>query len=338
VAHEAGRHVVRIDGRHIEASSLGFLVALGQALGATHCDLGAVLERWPAGGVLLVDTYERLAPIDEWLRDTMLPQFPARSLVVIAGRHEAETAWRTNLDWGALTRVHALGNLRPDESRTYLARCGVPVQQHEEALTFTRGHPLALSLTADVLTRGDRLAPSRLDAEPEIVRLLIEKFVQEVPSREHRLALHACVTARALTEPLLAAALGQDDVHDLFEWLGHLSFVESGPYGLFPHDLARDVVYMDFRWRDPEAAYRITERLLSHLYGRLERTQGLEQLRVWFDVIYPQRYNVHLRAYIEWEGFSTSYSDTANAADHDAILRMVERHEGRESAAFAVSE
>jgi len=335
VAHEAGRRVVRIDGRHIEASSLGFLVALGQALGATHGDLGAVLERWPAGGVLLVDTYERLAPIDEWLRDTMLPQLPARSLVVIAGRHEAETAWRTNLDWGALTRVHVLGNLRPDESRTYLARCGVPVQHHEEALTFTRGHPLALSLTADVLTRGDRLAPSRLDAEPEIVRLLIEKFVQEVPSREHRLALHACVTARALTEPLLAAALGQDDVHELFEWLGHLSFVESGPYGLFPHDLARDVVYMDFRWRDPEAAYRITERLLSHLYGRLERTQGLEQLRVWFDVIYPQRYNVHLRAYIEWEGFSTSYSDTANAADHDAILRMVERHEGRESAAIA---
>jgi hypothetical protein len=119
-----------------------------------------------------------------------------------------------------------LGNLRPDESRTYLTRCGVPVQQHDEALTFTRGHPLALSLTADVLTRGDRLAPARLDAEPEIVRLLIEKFVQEVPSREHRLALHACVTARALTEPLLAAALDRDDVHELFEWLGHLSFVE----------------------------------------------------------------------------------------------------------------
>ena len=334
-AREAGRHVVSIDGRNIEASSLGFLAALSQALGATPCDLGAVLERWPAGGVLLVDTYERLAPLDEWLRDTMLPQLPARSVVVIAGRHDPATAWRTNLDWAALTRVHPLGNLRPDESRTYLTRCGVPVQQHEEALAFTRGHPLALSLTADVLTRGDRLAPSRLDAEPEIVRLLIEKFVQEAPSRGHRLALHACVTARALTEPLLAAALDQDDVHELFEWLGHLSFVETGPYGLFPHDLARDVVYMDFRWRDPDAAYRITERLLSHLYDRLERTQGLDQLRVWFDLIYPQRYNAHLWAYIEWEGFSTSYADTACATSHDAILGMVERHEGPESAAIA---
>jgi DNA-binding winged helix-turn-helix (wHTH) protein len=335
VADEAGRHVVRIDGRHIEASSLGFLVALSQALGAPRCDLSAVLERWPAGGVLLVDTYERLATLDEWLRDTVLPQLPARSLVVIAGRHQPATAWRTYLDWAALTRVHALANLHPDESRTYLTRCGVPVQHHEEALTFTRGHPLALSLTADVLTRGDRLAPSRLDAEHEIVRLLIEKFVQEVPSRDHRLALHACVTARALTEPLLAAALDRDDVHELFDWLGHLSFVESGPYGLFPHDLARDVVYMDFRWRDPDAAYRITERLLSHLYDRLERTQGLDQLRVWFDLIYPQRYNVHLRPYLEWEGFSTTFAEMARAADHDAILEMVERCEGPESAAIA---
>ena len=213
----------------------------------------------------------------------------------------------------------------------FLNRCGVPVQHHEEALAFTRCHPLALALAADVLTRGDRLAWSRLDAEPEIVRLLIERFVQDVPSRDHRLALHACVTARALTESLLAAALDRDDVHELFEWLGHLPFVESGPYGLFPHDLARDIVYMDFRWRDPDAAYRITERLLSDLYDRLERTQGLDQLRVWFDVIYPQRYNVHLRPFLEWEGFSTSYADTARAADHGTILDMVERHEGPES-------
>jgi hypothetical protein len=335
VAHEAGRHVVRIDGRNIEASPLGFLVALSDVLGGGRYDLNAALERWPAGCVLLVDTYERLTPLDEWLRNVLLPQLPSRSLVVLAGRHEPQTAWRTGVDWAALTRTHALGNLRPHESRTYLTRCGVPVQHHEEALGFTRGHPLALSLTADVLTRGDRLASSRLDAEPEIVRLLIEKFVQEVPSREHRLALHACVTARSLTEPLLAAALERHDVPELFEWLGHLSFVESGPYGLFPHDLARDVVYMDFRWRDPDAAYRITERLLSHLYDGLKRTQGLGQLRVWFDVIYPQRYNVHLRPYIEWEGFSTSYAETAGTADHEAMLRMVECHEGGESAAIA---
>jgi hypothetical protein len=167
------------------------------------------------------------------------------------------------------------------------------------------------------------------------VRLLIEKFVQDVPSRAHRLALHACVSAHATTEPLLAAALDRTDVHDLFEWLAHLSFVESGPYGLFPHDLARDVVYMDFRWRDPDAAFRVTERLIGYLYDRLERTQGMRQLRVWFDVIYLQRYNSRLRPYMEWAGFGTMYVERASAADRVTILGTIEQHEGPESAAIA---
>jgi DNA-binding winged helix-turn-helix (wHTH) protein len=335
VAHESSRVVVRIDGRNIDASPLGFIVALSRALGADRCELSAVIERWPAGGVLFVDTYEVLTSLDDWLRDTLLPQLPARSLVVIAGRHDPAATWRTNVHWAALTRIHPLGNLDPGDSRTFLDRCGVAAEHHDDALAFTRGHPLALSLTADVLTRGDRVVPARLETEPEVVRLLIEKFVQDVPSPAHRLALHTCVSAHATTEPLLAAALDQADVHDVFEWLGRLSFVESGPYGLFPHDLARDVVYIDFRWRDPDAAYRVTERLIAYLYGRLERTQGLEKLRTWFDVIYLQRYNSRLRPYMDWEGLGTTDVETAKPGDHAVILETVERYEGPASAAIA---
>jgi DNA-binding winged helix-turn-helix (wHTH) protein len=335
VAHDASRALVRIDGRNIEPSVTGFLVALRHALGVEGFDVSAILERWPAGGVLLVDTYERLAPLDDWLRHTLLPQLPARSLVVIAGRHEPGTAWRTGVDWAALTRIHSLGNLAPDDSRTYLTRCEVPVEHHDEALSFTRGHPLALSLVADVLTRSARFASSRLDTEPDVVRLLLEKFVQDVPSRDHRLALHACVTVWATTEPLLAAALDRSDAHDLFEWLGHLAFIEHGPYGLFPHDLARDVVWLDFRWRDPDAAYRVIERVLGYLYERLERTSGFDRQRVWFDLLYVQRYNPGIRPFLDWASFGTAYAETAGARDHAAIVGMVERHEGPASAAIA---
>lgn len=334
-AAEAGRGVVRIDGRNIEASPAGFLVALGHALGTDRVDVHSALERWPAGGVLLVDTYEMLSPLDEWLRGTLLPQFPARSLIVMAGREDPATAWRTGVDWSALTHIHRLDNLSPADGRAYLTRCGVPEEHHDDALAFTRGHPLALSLIADLLIRGKRLGSSRFEYEPEIVRLLLERFVQDVPSRDHRLALHACVTVWATTEPLLAAALGRSDAHDLFAWLEDLSFIEHGPYGLFPHDLARDVVYADFRWRDPDSAYRVTERVLGHLYERLERTTGLERQRIWFDVLYAQRYNPSLRPFFEWTGFGTAYAETAGVRDHAAIIEMVERHEGPASASIA---
>ena len=335
VAEELGRTSLRIDGRNIEASPTGFLVALSQAIGVDRVDLPAVIERWPAGAVLLVDTYELLARLDDWLRQTLLPQLPAQTLVVIAGRDEPAAAWRTDGAWAALTRITRLGNLSADEGRRYLTRCGVTAEHHDEAMAFTRGHPLALSLIADMLTRDDRFAPSRLDSEPEIVRLLLETFVQKIPTRDHRLALHACVTAWATTEALLGAALERSDVHEIFEWLGRLPFIEHGPYGLFPHDLARDVVYMDFRWRDPDEAYRVTERVLGYLYERLDRTQGLDQQRVWFDILFVQRYNACLRPYFEWASFGTAYAETANAGERATIVEMVERHEGRESAAMA---
>jgi DNA-binding winged helix-turn-helix (wHTH) protein len=335
VAQEHGRAVVRIDGRHIEPSPAAFVAALSQAIGAGGADLGTVIGAWPVGAVLVIDTCELLAPLDDWLRQTLLPQLPAGSPVVIAGRDEPAPVWRTDVAWAPLTRIRALGNLSADDSRAYLTKCGVPPEHHDEAMTFTRGHPLALSLIADMLTRPDRFAPSRLDSEPEIVRLLLEAFVQKIPSREHRLALHACVTAWATTEALLAAALERPDAHDVFEWLASLSFIEHGPYGLFPHDLARDVLSMDFRWRDPDAAYRVTERVLAYLYERLNRTLGLDRQRVWFDIIFVQRYNAALRSCFEWAGFGTAYAETANAVERLAIIDMVERHEGRESAAIA---
>ena len=335
VAEEVGRPVVRIDGRNIEASPTGLLAALSQALGVERVDLPAVIERWPTGAVLIIDTYELLAGLDDWLRQTLLPQLPAQSLVVIAGRDEPAAAWRTDGAWAALTRITRLGNLGADEGRLYLTRCGVTAEHHDEAMAFTRGHPLALSLIADMLTREDRFAPSRLDSEPEIVRLLLETFVQKIPTRDHRRALHACVTTWATTEAIVAAAVERSDVREIFEWLARLPFIEHGPYGLFPHDLARDVVYMDFRWRDPDEAYRVTERVLGYLYERLDRTQGLEQQRVWFDILFVQRYNACLRPFFEWASFGTAYSEAANASERAAILQMIERHEGSESASIA---
>ena len=335
IARDAGRRVMQIDGRYVEPTPAGLLLAVGQAIQTSRVDLTDVIAQWPEGALLFIDTYELLADLDDWLRDTLLPQLPSRSLAVVAGRLEPAPRWRTGVEWGGLTRVSTLGNLRPDEGRLYLTRCGVGAEHHDEALAFTRGHPLALSIVADVLTRGERLGTARLTNEPEIVRALLEAFVQGVPSRDHRIALHACVTARATTEALVSAVLERSDVRDIFAWLERLPFVELGPHGLFPHDLARDVLFMDFHWRDPDAAARVIERVLGYMYERLEHTQGLDKQRVWFEVLYVQRYNPCIRPYYEWDGFGTAYSEPPTAQERDAMIAMVARHEGPQSASIA---
>ncbi|MER3403759.1 MAG: AAA family ATPase, partial [Chloroflexota bacterium] len=84
----------------------------------------------------------------------------------------------------------ALRNLTPGESRLYLARRGVPAAKHERVLAFTHGHPLALSLVADLFTQRTDL-DFRPEAAPDLVGKLLERFLLEAPGPLHRLAIEA---------------------------------------------------------------------------------------------------------------------------------------------------
>ena len=334
VAARAGRPVVFIDARHVEPLPDHLLAALAQALGVQAGTVTALAARWPADGILIIDTVETIAALDAWLRETLLPQLPARTLVVLAGRHAPAPAWSTDIEWAPLTRVLALRNLPPDESQSYLALRGVDAACHAQALAMTHGHPLALSLVADACARSPAEAFD-LDHEPDIVRTLLQKLFEKVPSAQHRLALDACATIPAMTEPVLAVALGCDDAHAIFEWVAGLSFIEHGPRGLFPHDLAREVLYADSRWRNPELRRTLNARLMAHLYERFQRAQGVEQQRIWFDLIYVQRYNPGLRSFYSWSDVHTVHAQLIEPRDEAAILEMTARHEGAASAAVA---
>lgn len=181
---------VRLDGRDVDPSPPGFLRALSQALGLPEgASAAAALVQQPRG-LLLIDTYEALGPLDAWLRESFLLQLPGRTTIVMAGRHTAASAWRTDPDWSAVARIVSLRNLPPDDSRAYLRGRGIPEDQHAAVLDFTHGHPLALALVADLLARGEQSAFSPKHA-PDVVRVLLERFVQKVPSAAHRRALEA---------------------------------------------------------------------------------------------------------------------------------------------------
>ena len=337
IADESGRRAILLDGRNLAPSPAGFLLALGTAMGLGEgaSPLDALAQQQHS--LLLVDTYEALAPVDAWLRETLLPQLPTQTLVVIAGRARPTPAWQTTPGWEDLVRVVSLRNLRPEESRAYLAARGVPDRCHLEALAFTHGHPLALSLVADVLIHGDDLAAFDPVREPDVVRMLLERFVQHVPSPLHRRALEACAHMRVTTEPFLAAALEleAEETADLFAWLRGLSFVEQGPQGLFPHDLVRDVLDSDLRWRNPEEYRRLHRRVRGSIVRMFQECQGLEQQRAFFDLLYLHRNNPLMKPFHDWTSLGAAYAEPAMPDDISAILEMVRCHEGEESAQIA---
>ncbi|MCL4858594.1 MAG: ATP-binding protein [Caldilineaceae bacterium] len=333
LAEAAGRPHLFLDGRNLDASPAGFMAALASALGlppdrSPFDAIGAAPDL-----VLFIDTYELTAPLDAWLRDLFLPQLPERALVVLAGRQPPPAAWRADDGWGALTRIVSLRNLRPDESEAYLLAQGIPPDEAVRVLGVTYGHPLALSLAADLF--GQRGAPGGFDLkrDPDIVRVLLERFVADVPDPIFRQALEVCAHALTTDEGLLAHCLGEEHGYTAFQWLRNLSFIEQGPFGLFPHDLAREVLEADLRWRNVQRFRELHFQVRTQIIRRVIESSGPAQQYAIFALLFLHRNNPFMRPFYEWQSFGQLYIDEARPADMPQIEQMILRHQGKASLA-----
>lgn len=339
VTIQSGADPLYLDGRHIDPTPESFLTALALALRLTPpSDPLATLEEQTRRTVLFVDTYELLTPLETWLREVFLLQLPAHVLVVLAGRNPPEPQWRADAGWQSLVRILPLRNLAPAESYAYLNARTVAPANHARIIQFTHGHPLAISLMADLLEQNPAL-PFEPTNAPDVVAALLGRFVQETPTPAHRFALEASALVRQMTESLLAAILELPDAHEIFEWLRGLSFMEAGRQGLFPHDLVREVLVADLRWRNPDWYAELHARARTYYTGRLAQTQGQSQRRILLDYMFLHRDNFVLRPYFEtfFEGqdLPTLWLDRINPADQPALLAMVAHYEGDASAQLA---
>jgi hypothetical protein len=174
-------------------------------------------------------------------------------------------------------------------------------------LEFTHGHPLALSLVAEVFSQRGHVG-FRAEESPDVVKTLMERFVQQVPGPAHRAALEACALVRVSTQALLgemlampASGAASEGVHTLFEWLRVLSFVESSAEGIFPHDLARETLAADLRWRNPDWYVELHNRARKYYTDRLSQTSGLAQQRLMLDTVFLHRENAVIRSFFDWQ-------------------------------------
>jgi energy-coupling factor transporter ATP-binding protein EcfA2 len=342
--------VTALDARNFEATPDGLLQTLSGTLGlGAGADPLSALAEIPGRRVLLLDTYEDFEGQEDWLREVFLPQLTADTLVILASCNPLSLTWRTDPGWREILRVIALRNLTTEESEEYLTARGVPKVLHRPALDFTHGYPLALSLVADMAAQ-DSGESGLLDFAPEnaphIVQALLDKFVDKAPTPAHRSALEIAALVRLTTEPLLAELLegtggagsrdaAQAVAHELFRWLRGLSFMESSLYGLYPHETAREALLADLRWRNRERYNELHRRARYYYNARLEATQGMEQQRVLFDYFFLHRDNSVVRSAFDWKESAAVRADAMRDDDYAALVEMVHRYEGPESAELA---
>lgn len=316
VATAAGRSVVRVDARHLRLAP----------------------DTMPAvtGGdrpVLLIDTYELLVDSDDWVREEYLPSLPGDVLVVIAGRQAPRPQWRADPAWRDLMRVVALDNLPPGDGRRYLVAQQVPPQWHGRLLTISHGHPLTLSMLVDAVRRGAE--PRTLADLPDVVNALLTQAIDAAPSPRHRVALEICAHAPVTTEELLHEVIGAD-AGELFAWLRTLPFVDEGPRGLYPHDVARDALDADLRWRAPGRYADLQGRISAAMLARIRASvDEREQIQLLVDTIVLAGARSKIETCTMPPPTMQVYADRLRDGDRDPIIAMTSAWQGEQQAALA---
>ncbi|MGW2326536.1 AAA family ATPase [Streptomyces sp. NPDC001700] len=339
--HAAGLAVVELDGRDGESSPAAFEA---DAAGVFTADRP----------VLLVDTFEEYRSIEGWLRDRFLPRLPLGSVVVLAGRQPPSDRWRTDPGWAGILRVVSLPELPRGEAVALLSARGVPPERQSGVLSFAGGNPLALSLAAEV-ARGDDDADGGGAWSPaqDVIGTLVSRLVGEVPSAIHRHALEICAHAHMTTEELLRATLPEDgaappeaDAGALFAWLRGLPFMETGPCGIFPHDVVRESLDADLRWRDPRRYREMHGRILRHLVAQVRQARGdsgsLEGSGSGAGPVLRGLSAAVL--YLQRDGFGSNwfgsgrphevYEDALRPGDRDTVLELAAREGPEENVAI----
>lgn len=277
-AEACERIVLQIDARHVPATPEGWHQALAAALHGEGTSVPL------PGSVLLVDTFEAIAPLEPWLRDAELPRYPADVIVVLAGRTPADPQWRLDAGWSAVAAVTRLLPWSEAEAQDYLAARlpgrTVPPPLLARLLAQGRGYPLLLALLADAERHG---RGAELPAAPEgeaLVRELLARFAGELQDPLRRTAFDLLIVARSVNLPMLAEVVDAAAAPALLGWLRTLPFVEAGEQHVQVHDLVRESFAAGWSARDPDEIERLRLHTMQHTTRRLARVgrDGTAQL------------------------------------------------------------
>jgi hypothetical protein len=331
----AAAPVASISFDRIEPTPHAVLAEAARAFGleAVAPDLRALLQR---GGLLVLDVLEQAAWLEAWLLDELASAPEGGGLVVIGSRDAPSHHWLSPhlADRFVPLELRPFG---PGESAAFLQAHDVSAEQQPALCAFTRGHPLALAVVANARAHArpdaHAIAGGGPSEQPEIVRVILDAMVERSLDSRQRAALEAASMVPSLTEGTLAALLGEPDVREQHSWLRSRPYATADRSGLRLHDLVRDVVAADLRWRNPERAALLLARAFDRFSSQLLGATGGEQAHATEALVWMVSQHPNAQTLFR-SNQRDLYMDAVRPEDVPAIASLVEGIDGPEARAI----
>lgn len=224
-------------------------------LTATFCDNLAAVTEAAGVPVLLLDTYEEIAELDDWVCQRLVPNLPGETRFVMLGRHQLT---KTNIDWIDHQRIldaRPLPELSEDEAKSYLRHHGLTDATALHAVFgVTGGYPLLLVLARVLATESGGWATIdelRHDRDREtIARGLLDRILREERAARIREVLETCSIAPWINPGIIGVLLDvpPSTALQLYTELAVHSLVSRHPHGVVLHDKIRELLQVRLRY------------------------------------------------------------------------------------------
>ena len=328
-----GRQCLWVDGQDVEASPDSFVAALRDAWQAPAAEPG---ELCPPGGAIIVDRFELLSPLASWLWRRLLPRLPGDSVLIVAGRLPPAEEWRADPAWRGMALDLPLRNLSAGDAAALLRSRGVDDDPLvEDLVRSTHGHPLALVIAADQLvvsgpTQGPSVDQGVLLAHPDAAARLLGGYLDAGATQLQRKALHVCGHARRVDRGLLREVLDLDEetADQILSWLRERPYAESETDGLTVHEVVRDALDHDLRWRDRDAFVDLHRRVRAVILRRIEHGTAAEAHRAANDLLFLHRGNPAADALYAYADLGSLTPRQVTPETHHLAVEAFERCEG----------
>lgn len=302
-----------------------------QSLAAQGAASFADLGRAKRPDVLVLDAFERFAPLARWFFEAQLPHAGLDLLILLTTREKLEARLRMNVAIQLESSEISLENFSAAEAVTTLARARVPAALHSRICALSQGHPLLLSLFAERYgdSDADSIDPTHTS---NALGTLVRELLREAPTPLHRDALYALSLGSVLDADLLRAITTDADADGTFAWLSERSFVSVAPGGIAPHPLVREALFTELTAAHPVRHATLTDRMLDELERRLPTVPLEHKLQMVLEMIHVRRDHAMVRDALGLETMTRCHLRRGTDADAAIVERWIAAFEGDLSA------
>ena len=220
---------------------------------------------------LLIDTYEEIEGLDDWMCRTLVPALPSGIKTVVLGRNSLP---KVNFDWnefGDALCTMDLPELPEGDAKAYLVHHGLrDAAALDQVYRFTGGYPLLLVLVVHLAREADgwdKIGTLESNADRDrVASKLLERILREERVAEVRAFLEKGVIARWFNPEIIGVILeiGLGEARAIYDKLQRHSFVERHPYGLKFHDKIRELLVERLKFTSQAEYQRLTTRLMDY--------------------------------------------------------------------------